>query len=640
MGVLRIGCGADWRRLGAALLAALALPCPVAWAAPAADRAPRADSYTFAFHDADISQVAEQILGTTLGVTYSVDPAVTGKISFRIDQRLTRAQLLEAFEAVLSANGVAMVRNGDSLLLTPKSKAKEAATVRMSGPSVAQAGYEVVAVPLSFATPSEVAKALDTIGRSEMVVYTDDKLGLLLLGGTARELEAAQQTVRVLDQSGLSASKMRWFELEKAPAATVAQELQLILQGSGSAGVAVVPLKRLNGLLVFARTPQALDKVGEWIVKLDIVSKEEASSLWVYKPRNLAADALASTLNTVLGQAGVDSGSANPQPDSGGAAPAASSTPAQAVAASTSSSGQGGDNTVHVGVSKDANMLIISAPASRWIQIKRMLDEVDQRPGQVLIEASILEVTLGDDFRYGIDWAAVASSGRLKIASSGNATGAVAPSFPGLDITFINNDIKAAVSALKSVTEVEVISAPKLVTLDNHTAKLQVGDQVPVTTRAAQSATSADAPLVVTTEYRDTGVILNVTPRISGADEVVLTVDQEVSSVAKTTSSGIDSPTIQQRRLHGDLILKNGGTIALGGLISSTRSKGNSGAPFLKDIPLINLAFKTKSDETHRTELIVLMTARIMKDEGAAEHVMSDLLADMKEIQGRGLLKQ
>ncbi len=293
------------RRFGAGLCLMLALSVAAAsgtaLAATSATTSDRGEAYTFAFHEAEISQAADAILGQTLGLTYTVDPAVTGKISFRIDQRMTRAQLLESFEAALSANGVVMVRDGNSLSLVPRAKAKESAGLRTLGQAGDQAaGYEVVAVPLTYATPSEVAKALDTMGRSDMVIYTDDKLGLMLLGGTAREIEAAEQALKVLDQSGLQSSRMRWFELSRAPAQTVSQELQQILTASGGAGIAVVPLKRLNGILVFARTPEGLDEVGRWIDKLDVVSKEEVQDLWVYRPLNLTADALASTLNTVL----------------------------------------------------------------------------------------------------------------------------------------------------------------------------------------------------------------------------------------------------------------------------------------------------------------------------------------------------
>ncbi|MDR3509247.1 MAG: type II secretion system secretin GspD [Caulobacteraceae bacterium] len=627
----------------------LAQPCRAAGREPAA----RAETYTFAFHDADIAQVAEAILGQALGVAYTVDPAVTGKISFRIDQRLTGAQLLEAFEASLESADVVMVREGDSLILKPRAKAKGAGTMRTLKEGMHGAGYETVAVPLQYAAPSEVAKALQAVTATDLVVYMDDKQGLLILGGTANELESAVQMVRLVDRSGLEDAKIRFFELEQAPAATVAGDLDRVLEASHVSGVTVVPLKRLNGLFVFARTSQAVEEVGRWIAKLDTPSKEKTAGLWVYHPKNLSAEALANTLNGVTG--GVSGSTASTTSSSTtsssttstltGLSNSATASPTAAFPSSASASmGQGGgllstsDDPVHVAVDKDSNTLIFSASQSRWIQIQRILEEIDHAPGQVLIEASILEVTLTDQLSTGVDWSTLAAGGRLTIGAINNGGSTVAASYPGLAITYLDKNIKAAISALGEQTAVEVVSAPKIVALDNHVAKLEVGDQVPIVIQSSQSTTTNTAAIINSVDYRSTGIILDVTPRISGDDRIFLDISQEVSSVSQTTTSGIDSPTIQQRKLSTSLILENGGVIALGGLISTDRSKSNTGIPFLMNAPFIGRAFKKDTQKGNRTELIVLITAKIVKDTASSHKVMTDLLADMKEIKAHGLL--
>jgi len=606
-------------------------------ALPAA-AAERAESFTFAFQDAPVAQVAQEILGSALGLNFTVDPSVTGTMSFRIDHRLTRAQLLEAFEAALDANDIALVRNGDSLTLTPQSKARSSAGIRTTSEGVSRAGYQVVAVPLSYVAPSEVAKAFEAIGTSKSVVYTNDKLGLLLLGGSGSELEAALQTVKVFDQSGLQGSKIRWFELQNASAATVSDELDRVLQGAGVFGVTVVPLKRLNGLFVFGHSAEALDEVGHWVGQLDVQSKDEALSLWTYHPKNVSAESLGRTLNSVLSGQTSSGTTAVGSTDSGTATAPASAAPAST--AQSTSFISSGEDAVRVGVDVESNTLLISAPPPRWVQIQKILDEIDKRPSQILIEATILEVTLSNEFRMGVDWSVLSNAGKLKITSTADQAGVVGPTFPGISITFLDSDVRAAISALGSKTDVEVVSAPKIVTLANHTAKLQVGDQVPVVVQSARSATNPDAPLVVTTEYRNTGVILDVTPRVSGDDDVLLDISQEVSSVAKTTSSGIDSPTIQERRIDSTLVLHDGGVVALGGLISTTKDNGSSGVPWIKDVPGVGLLFKTGSKDQRRTELIVLLSARIMRDSQSSDAVMTDLLSDMREVQSRGLLSR
>lgn len=626
-----------------------------------------AQTYTFAFHDADISQVAEAILGNALSLTYTVDPAVTGKMSFRIERRLTNGQLLEAFEAALKTNEVAMVRQGDALLLEPRAKAKgSAGLATLGGGGVHGVGYETLAVPLAYAAPSEVAKALQAIAPSDIVVYVDDKQGLLILGGDPPELEAAVQMVRTFDHSGLEAAKIRFFELAQAPADTVSQDLDKVLQASGVSGVTVVPLKRLNGLFVFARTASALDQVGGWIAKLDVPSREPADGFFAYHPRNVSAEELSDAVTSVLtgrqtaravpsnsggfrtsglggvGQTGVVGGGYGGVASSVGGAPTPRSTtptPADSVVAVPPGGGDDASAGVRVGFDRGSNSVLVMAPPGRWIQIQKMLQEIDRAPSQVLIEATILEVTLNDQFNLGVDWSVVGADGQLTAQSINNSSGKVGPTTPGLSVTFLGKNVQAAIHALQARTAVEVISNPKILALDNHQAQLQVGDEVPIISQTGQSTTSPGAPVINSVSYLGTGVILDVTPRISG-DRIYLDVDQEVSGTTSNTTSGIDSPTIQQRRLQTTLILDNGGLVALGGLISSTKSTGDTGTPWLNRVPVLGLLFKSSSKTLARTELIVLITAKVVNDRATADRVMTDLLADMKEIERRGLIRR
>ena len=633
--------GLAMRGLGFSLvLLAIATVAQPARSAPA--HRGEAETYSFAFHDAEVAQVAQEVLGQ-VGVPYTIDPGVTGKLTFRIEQRLTREQLLAAFDAILGANGIALVRNGDQLVVTPQSKAKSAATVSEHIESTHATGYEVIALPLSYAQPSEVAKALTAISSENSVVYVNDRLGLLLLGGSGTQLRAAMETVKIFDQSSFADSKIRWFELSQAQATTVAEELDRIVQGGGMVATVVVPLKRLNGIIIFGRSNESLTELGKWVARLDTPGKETSASLWVYHPHASSADALARTLSTLLGfQAPVDTGGAVRTSSSGGFG-MRSPTDLQVLApqAMTTPTGPGGttaagDDVMRVGVDKDTNTLIISTSPARWVQIQRILGEIDRTPRQILIEASILEVTLTKDLQFGVDWKILSKN--LTVGSVGKGAGTVSATFPGFSATYLDGNIQASISALGSLTAVEVVSAPRIIALDNKTARLQVGDQVPVVTQSAQSQVTTGGPVVSSVDYRSTGVILNVTPRVTGEDQLTLEVDQEVSNVAKTVTSGIDSPTIQQRRFESTLVMHDGAVVALGGLISSTKTSGNSGVPYLKDLPAVGALFRSDSHNTTRTELIVLLTAKIIKDLPTQKAAMDDLLKDMQELQAHGLL--
>lgn len=596
--------------------------------------------YTLAFQDALIAQVAQEVLAE-LGLSYRIDQSVSGKMSFRIDQRLTKAQLLQAFEAALAANNVALVRDGETLVVTSKVQAKSVGGVRPVGDGVRGIGYQIVAVPLSYASASEVAKALEAISGKDIVIHESDKLGLIVLGGSGQELQSALETLHVFDQSALQASKIRWFELSQAPAETVANEVLGLLRSAGVSGVGVAPLKRLNGIIVFGRTSLVLDEVSQWVLRLDAPTKDAVSTLWVYHPRNTSAEALSNTLNSLM--SGVSTSSATSTRSAGAqvsSGAALSDVPNTGQDLTQASAGQRSDDYFRAAVDKETNTLLVSAPAWQWVKIQKILAEIDRPQAQLLIEATIVEVTLGSQFRLGLDWSVLSDSNKLQVTSNQTARGVVAPAFPGFSITYLSGDVQAALNALGSKTNVEVVSAPKVVTLDNHTARLEVGDQIPIIVQTSQGTTTVGSPLVNTVDYRNSGVILTVTPRISGEGRIQLAVSQEVSSAVKTDTSGIDSPTIQQRKLESTLVLNDGGSVALGGLISRTRNRGDSGVPFLKDVPALGLLFKTGTDEAKRTELIVLLSAKILKDQAAADLALTDLSADLREIQSRGLLHE
>lgn len=637
MNMPRVVPGIQARRAARVVLACLVIGCGIG--APkvvAAQPRGGTEAYTFAFRDAEISQIVQEVLGQA-GVAYVIDPAVTGRMTFRIEQRLTRDQLLAALEAVLSANNVAMVRNGDQLTITPQAKARTSAGIRRGGPVGGGAGYEVVAVPLDYAQPTEVARALEAVSAGDTVLYANDKLGLLLLGGSGSQLRSALDTLKVFDQSAFQDSKIRWYELNQAQASTVAGELERIVQGAGLVGVTIVPLRRLNGVIVFGRSSEALDEIGKWVARLDTPGRDMTSTLYVYRPQFASAEGLARTLSGLVGSGGGSGGGSIAPPAPVAANGPAGSPPTAPLPSVSSAVGTGsGDDEVRVNVDRETNTLLVFAAPTRWVQIQRILGEIDRPQRQVLIEASIVEVTLGKQFQFGVDWSVFSEN--LQVSSVNNDTGRVVPSFPGFSITYLDSNIAAALSALGSRTNLEVISAPKIIALDNRTARLQVGDQVPVVTQSARSTNNSDSALINTVDYRSTGVILNVTPRISGDNRLVLEVSQEVSSVARTSTSGIDSPTIQQRRFDSALVIDNGATVALGGLISSQRSINDSGIPGLKDVPVVGSLFRSQTRDRSRSELIVLLTAKIITDKASADRAMADLATDMKELQARGLL--
>lgn len=255
-----------------------------------------------------------------------------------------------------------------------------------------------------------------------------------------------------------------------------------------------------------------------------------------------------------------------------------------------------------------------------------------------MIEAVIAEVTLNDELRFGLRW--FFENGKFGLGFSDLASGATGASFPALAWSYATNDIRVTLNALSSITNVNVVSAPTLMALNNQKAVLQIGDQVPIVTRQAQNTSGGSAPVINSVEMKDTGIILTVVPRINTSGKVMLDIQQEVSDVVKTTSSGIDSPTIQQRKVSTRVVVHDSESLALGGLIQQRNDLVRTQVPILGDIPILGNAFKNKTDQIRKTELIIFIKPRIVRDASEARNVTEefrqqlDFGSDIKKRRG------
>jgi len=305
--------------------------------------------------------------------------------------------------------------------------------------------------------------------------------------------------------------------------------------------------------------------------------------------------------------------------------------PPAAVPAAPSMPSTAQAGTSRVVSNDDNNSIIFYGTDEEYTIVKEALGKLDVLPRQVMIEAILAEVTLNDNLRYGVQWFFNSSANSFSFSSV--ESGAVASQYPGFSYVYSGlSDAKVVINALQSKTDVKVLSAPKLVVLNNQKASLQVGDEVPIRTQIAQSTVGSGSPVISSIQMRETGVMLDVTPRVNDNGNVILDVTQEVSDVATTVSSGIDSPTIQRRRLRSVIATRDGATVALGGLIRDSSSKGNSGVPWLKDIPVIGNLFKTNTADTRRTELVVLLMPRVMRNHEETEAVVDQLIGGFNAV--------
>jgi general secretion pathway protein D len=461
------------------------------------------------------------------------------------------------------------------------------------------------------------------------------------------------------------------FPVRYADPETMVAELERIFaqdaEGPLAGVVQFMPILRLNAILVITPQPLYLANARDWIARLDRGQEGDRRLLYVYYVQNGRAGELAELLGEIFDVSATTAGgegelapgltpaeiSRGPvsTPGMGGfssgysGGSAGGSTGAglgganaglggdlaargaeraiEAAAVTAAPADDGKPKGVRIVADVRNNALVVYATGAEYEAIDAALQKLDIVPLQVLIEATILEVSLNDNLRYGVQW--FFNAGDSTFTFSSLATGAVASAFPGFSYLFGTSDVRVVVNALSQVTDVKVVSSPQLMVLDNEQARLQVGDQVPIVTRTAQAVTDPDAPLVTEIEYRDTGVLLDIIPRVNASGMVTLDIIQEVSDVTATESSDIDSPTIQQRRIASTVAINSGQTVALGGLIRDRNEVGETGIPVLGDIPLVGNLFKTTSDQVRRTELLVLLTPRVIRDSAEARAVTEEL---------------
>jgi general secretion pathway protein D len=492
------------------------------------------------------------------------------------------------------------------------------------------------------------------------------KRNVLLLAGSSAELDALGELVAMFDVDWLAGMSFGLFPLEEAEATELATELEAVFGGEESGPltdiVRFVPIERLNAILVISAQPAYLDRAQTWIDRLDRIGEGVEQRIFVYAVQNGRATDLAEVLGEVFGiptatvapgdllapgmeAAQIGAGAFELGESELGAAtegeeqfqepqeqqeqqvtptpqPFGMERPRGTLGA-TRPDGAEDDRDIRVIADDTTNSLVIRATPRDYRQIRDALAELDIMRLQVLIEATIAEVTLNGQLRYGVEW--FFRYGDVEFTFSRLATGAVGGNFPGFSALLDTGDVVAVFNALEKITDVNVISSPHLLVLDNQTALLQVGDEVPIATQQAVSVTDPDAPVVNSIEQRDTGVILSVTPRVNASGLVFMEIEQESSDAVPTITSNLDSPTIRQRRVASTVAVQSGEAVVLGGLIRDSVRQEDTGLPILHRLPIIGPLFGVTDTINDRTELLVVLTPRVIRNPEQARAVTEEL---------------
>lgn len=592
-------------------------------------------SYTLNFNSVDLSEVIKVVLGDTLKYNFAINPKVVGKVSLHTAKPLTKAELLPTLETLLGMHKAVLLKEGSFYRVEPQGVVLSGGRIPLLSNQAAQAkGFQIQVIPLQYIGVQDMKKVLGPVLPKHAIVQIDINRNLLFITGTAAELTNTLELVNLFDIDIMQGKSVGFFPLTYVDAKTIEKELAQIFGSEADnpldGMLRMIQIERMNALMVISPQLKYLTRTEQWIKRLDQSGPQgQAGSVHVYEVQNVDAVELAAILEQVYpannNVRGKPSRRGSVAPGLKPAVISSSNQPANKPSASNSrneikdiSISNEVNGPIRIIPDEANNALVIVASNQDYESIKKVIKKLDVTPLQVLIDATIIEVSLTDELHYGLQWFFTnkASKGSGRVGDA-NFTAAGAG---GFSYSLVNSSgvVRAELNALANDSRVNVLSAPSLMVLNNQEATIKVGDQVPIRTSESANTNSnvGDSALITSTiQMRDTGVTLTVKPRVNAGGLVIMDIEQNVDGVSRTASSEIDSPTIQQRQIKSSVAVQSGETIVLGGLITEQRERGKSGVPVLSRLPVVGDFFGKTDKVLNRTELVILLTPRVVKNQ-------------------------
>lgn len=595
-------------------------------------------------------EVFVKFISELTGKNFIIDDKVKGKVTIYSPKKIRLRDVYKVFLSVLELNGFATVPVGDMIKIVPSAIAREKSVETRTKKDGTDADDRIVTqiIALERANPDEVKRVLDPIISKTSSVLSYPPAGVLIITDYLSNIRRLQEIVRALDVEG-AGEQITYQPLQNASASEVVKSLSAVFQQRRATltPIRMVADPRTNSLIIFASVSDT-ENVRKLIAMMDKEAPRGESNIQVYRLQNAVADDLSKVLNNIIKETG--------QATSGAAGAAGAAAPR--IAAPVVS------KNVQIVPDKATNTLVIMAEREDYKVLESIIKQLDVPRAMVYIEALIMEVNATKDFKLGVEWSALKDTGSVQgIPNSGSAafvssgTGVLSSlatstagvlGFPsGFSMGIIGAGIKiggvmfptigAMVQAYKHDSDVSILSTPQLLTLDNEEAEINVGSNVPYLTRQDSTAsTTTNAVNYNTYEYKDVGVILNITPHINEENFVRLKISQQVTKV----TSGADkaTPTTLKRTAKTTVVVKHSETVVIGGLVGDSTDDGTTRVPLLGDIPLLGWLFKAKTVKREKTNLYVFLTPHIVRTQQEAASLYQSKRETMGEVE-EGIIK-
>ncbi|MAI05756.1 MAG: hypothetical protein CBC47_01135 [Alphaproteobacteria bacterium TMED87] len=567
------------------------------------------ESISINFEGVRLPAFINTVFGELLEVTFEIDSQVLQKeqlVTLRTSDALKPDDFYQLVTQVLTNYGVSVVYQNNVYRVIQNTQAQSEI------PRIVRS-RAFSSVPGDM-RPVFLYVKIDNVRVKSMQVWLEQALkgrlringvpytNALMLLGTAEDIAAASEVIEILDQPNFAGNRSLKISPAFWTADKLTQQLITVLKAEGyavesnsesDAPIKLIPVQALNQIIVFASKEENLQHVMEWASELDRPGQTiNATGVYYHPIENTNAEDIASIIGQLLGENSAQNQGENAN-----------------------------DNiqTSKVIVDTGRNAIIFQGTAEEYAQFRSLAEQMDRAPYEVLIEATVAEVTLDKGESLGVllnfSETDMPIENQISVSSDG-----------GILANLIQDrgDFTAALNAAADKSKVSILSSPRLVAASGKSATMQVGTQVPIITTqqtAPDGSTFGTSNILQQVQYRSTGIVLNIQPIVNSSRRVELTVSQEVSDAQNNDTSNIQSPIILTRGIETTLSVDDGETILLAGLISENFSEGDVGIPFLKDVPLIGNAFKTQSRALQKTELIVLLTPYIIDSQSTAREI-------------------
>ena len=619
---------------------------PAAQAAVQANEAEAAIPIALHFENADLLRVIG-IIASELRMNYVVDPLVKGSVNINTLGDVRRSDLFPLLQMILRINGATAVQTGNFYRIVPLQNLQRMPISPEAAGSQLSSDDRVVMniIPLKYVAATDMTKILTPFLSEGGHLFSHDGGNILIVTDSSRSMSRLIELIGQFDTEVFTDQRARLYPIKHSQADKLAAELKEVFSAYGLSGgtsaVRFVPIDRVNAILAVTANASAYTEIEKWLEKLDQPTAQAGVRTFIYKVENGRAEDIASVLSSLLlGTSLAQSGPG--QPPFGGASGASGTAAVTLSPAAMTGSGAGPRDQTHIRIVPDTinNQLLIQATAQEYEEIRRTLRDLDIVPRQVMIEAKVYEVALTGDLSAGV----------TAFLQKQGAT----PNVPGgerkVQGSFANSALNATVGTLvgrtrellfflnaaESRSQARIISAPSILASDNIMASINVGTEVPTLTSQALAggAQSGGSSLFTNTiQSRDTGVLLSITPRINSSGLVNLRIQQEVSAPLAPSAGGIQSPSIQKRSISTQVVVGDGETIALGGIIQEDRGITKTRVPLLGDIPYLGALFGNTAISSHRTELIVLLTPTVIRDANEAGRATAEFRGKLKDLE-------